>query len=139
LLGGLLTGALAGLKADLLTGGLTMGAGALAGGVLGAMGAAGVARGLNIVRGTEHSYATWNDEAMTAITEALLLRTLTGPFGLAEAEARTRLAAALAPQQAVLARLWQGRSSKAQASGAAEVAAAILQPLLSRVTQDALR
>ncbi|EWS53287.1 hypothetical protein X551_03916 [Methylibium sp. T29] len=40
-LGGLLTGALAGLKADIATGGLTLGGGLLAGGVLGALGAAG--------------------------------------------------------------------------------------------------
>ena len=49
--GGLLTGALAGLKADVVTGGLTFGGGMIAGGVLGALGAAGLARGYNMVRG----------------------------------------------------------------------------------------
>ncbi len=53
-IGGIVTGALAGLKADLATGGLTFGAGLLAGGVLGALGAAGLARGYNLVRGAGH-------------------------------------------------------------------------------------
>src|SRR5690606_33924796 len=49
--GGLVTGALAGLKADLATGGPTLGGGLIAGGVRGALGAAGLARGYNMVRG----------------------------------------------------------------------------------------
>ncbi len=48
--GGVLSGALLGLKADLLAGGMTMGGGMLVGAVLGALGGAGVARGLNVVR-----------------------------------------------------------------------------------------
>nr|MCU0775098.1 GTPase domain-containing protein [Ideonella sp.] len=49
--GGALTGALAGLKADIASGGLTLGGGLLAGGLLGALGAVGLARGFNLVRG----------------------------------------------------------------------------------------
>ena len=55
LLGGALTGALAGLKADIASGGLTLGGGALAGGLIGALGGAGLARCVNLVRGTNAS------------------------------------------------------------------------------------
>src|SRR4030095_10513089 len=53
LFGGVLSGAVAGLKADLVTGGLSMGAGALIGAVLGGLGGAGIARGINRLTGTE--------------------------------------------------------------------------------------
>ena len=53
-------GALVGLKADLLSGGLTLGGGLLAGGLLGALGSAGLARCVNLVRGTESSSLAWN-------------------------------------------------------------------------------
>ena len=55
--GGVLTGALMGLKADILSGGLTLGGGMLAGGVLGALGGAGLARGYNQVKGIENTDA----------------------------------------------------------------------------------
>ncbi|MFO1362888.1 MAG: DUF3482 domain-containing protein [Burkholderiales bacterium] len=75
-LGGLVTGALTGLKADLATGGLTFGAGLLAGGVLGALGAAGIARGYNVVRGTEASLVRWSDEFLDGFFASALLRYL---------------------------------------------------------------
>ncbi len=58
--GGAVAGALAGLKADLISGGLTMGGGALAGGVIGALGALGLARGFNVVRGVERPTLAWS-------------------------------------------------------------------------------
>ncbi|MGB7180851.1 MAG: GTPase, partial [Burkholderiaceae bacterium] len=44
IVGGVTTGALAGLKADIASGGMTLGGGMIAGGVIGALGAAGLAR-----------------------------------------------------------------------------------------------
>lgn len=76
LAGAVLGGALVGLKADLASGGLTLGGGMLAGGLLGALGAAGVARGLNLVRGTGQGHARWNADALPALAEAALLRYL---------------------------------------------------------------
>ena len=73
LLGGAVTGALAGLKADLATGGLTLGGGLLLGGVLGALGAAGLARGFNLVRGTERTEVAWTDEVLAGLTASALL------------------------------------------------------------------
>lgn len=71
--GGAVTGALAGLKADILTGGLTLGGGMLAGGLLGALSAAGLARGYNIVRGVEEPMVTWAESALTELAATALL------------------------------------------------------------------
>ena len=71
--GGLVTGALAGLKADIVSGGLTMGGGLLAGGVLGALGAAGAARGVNRIRGIDQSLLAWQDTVLDALLRSALL------------------------------------------------------------------
>jgi len=75
-LGGLVTGAFTGLKADLATGGLTFGAGLLVGGVLGALGAAGIARGYNLVSGTRETAVRWSDEFLEGFFASALLRYL---------------------------------------------------------------
>lgn len=133
--GGMLSGALAGLKADLATGGITMGAGALAGGVIGAIGAAGAARGLNAVRGTERSHVAFDDAALAAISQALLQRALVMAHGLAPDDAAQRLEPAMQSQQAALATLWRTRPRRADE--AADVDA--LARLLRRPLGDALR
>jgi len=117
--GGVVSGALVGLKADLLSGGLTLGGGLIAGGLLGALGSAGLARCVNLVRGTESSSLSWNGEALDAIVEAALLRYLAvahfgrGRGDWAEGESplhwKEEVAASLAPQREALARLWSGR------------------------------
>ena len=72
--GGVVSGALAGLKADLASGGLTLGGGLLAGGVLGALGAAGPARGYNLVRGVEAAAAcAWDPQVLDALCASALL------------------------------------------------------------------
>ena len=71
--GGLVTGALAGLKADLLAGGLTLGGGMIAGGVLGALGGAGLALGYNMVRGIDAITVTWTDAVMNRLIQSALL------------------------------------------------------------------
>jgi hypothetical protein len=94
IVGGVLSGALAGLKADVATGGLTMGAGALTGGVLGALGAAGAARGLNAVRGSERPAVEWDDAALATLGRALLAHAAAALPGAAGAGAAERAAAA---------------------------------------------
>ena len=138
LTGGVLSGALLGLKADLLSGGLTMGGGMLVGAVLGALGGAGVARGLNVVRDTDRAYVTWDEAALAPITEAVMLRYLMGAHGLSESVARERLAAALVPRQEALSALWHGRSARFDNAGAADALAAALQPVLAAVVKAAL-
>jgi len=71
--GGVVSGALAGLKADLASGGLSHGMGLLAGGLLGALGAAGLAKGYNFVRGVEVPTLAWTDAVLDELTAAALL------------------------------------------------------------------
>jgi hypothetical protein len=71
--GGVLTGALAGLKADLASGGATFGGGLLAGGVLGALGALGLAKGFNLVRGIDKPMLAWTDAVLDELARAALL------------------------------------------------------------------
>lgn len=71
--GGAITGALAGLKADLVAGGLTFGAGMLAGGIVGALGGFGLARGFNLVRGAQTPSVAWTDTVLDELVVTGLL------------------------------------------------------------------
>jgi hypothetical protein len=71
--GGLLTGVITGLKADLLSGGMTMGGGMLVGGLLGALGGLGLARGVNRARGVESTDMAWSAEVLLDLGAAALL------------------------------------------------------------------
>jgi GTPase SAR1 family protein len=75
-LGGLLSGALGGLAADLGAGGLTFGAGALIGGVLGAFGARGLAKAYNLARGAHSGTVRWSSEFLFGRVAAALVRYL---------------------------------------------------------------
>ncbi|HSC00705.1 MAG TPA: GTPase domain-containing protein, partial [Burkholderiaceae bacterium] len=140
MLGGMLSGALAGLKADLATGGLTLGGGLLAGGLLGALGGAGLARGINVMRGGGPPWVGWSADALEPMVESALLRYLAvahfgrgrGQWVEGEAPAHWRdvVAAALAPIRDELRALWASRWSKVVAGGDAERIAAALQPQL---------
>ena len=128
--GGAVTGALAGLKADIVSGGLTLGGGMLAGALIGALGAAGLARGINVVRGTDQSWLRWSDDALGTITDAALLRYLAvahfgrgrGEWAQGEAPPHWRhtVAAALAGQQPALAALWAERKTDGLADRVAD-------------------
>jgi len=71
--GGVVSGALLGLKADIASGGLTLGGGLLAGGVLGALGALGVAKGVNKVRGIEEASVAWSERVLDELARSALL------------------------------------------------------------------
>jgi hypothetical protein len=71
--GGIVSGALAGLKADIASGGLTMGGGLLAGGVIGALTAAGAARGVNLLRGVEVATLAWEEAVLDDLARSALL------------------------------------------------------------------
>lgn len=141
--GGLVTGALAGLKADVLSGGLTLGGGLIAGGLLGALGAAGLARCVNLVRGTDRSWLAWNAESLDAMVEAALLRYLTiAHFGRGRGEWvegespphwKDITLAALAPHRATLAALWASRDARSDDAGES----ARLSAALTGVVRDA--
>jgi hypothetical protein len=74
--GAAVSGALGGLAADLAAGGLTLGAGALLGGLLGAAGSRGLALAYNTSRGVEGSIASWSAEFLQARLTAAILRYL---------------------------------------------------------------
>lgn len=76
ILGGFVTGALGGLVADLAAGGLTFGGGALVGGILGAAGAGGLAKGYNLVRGESSPTLRWGGEFFEGLVRSALLRYL---------------------------------------------------------------
>ncbi len=74
--GGLVSGALGGVAADIAAGGLTLGAGALIGGVLGALGARGAARAYNLARGGESGEVRWSAEFLDGRIVAAITRYL---------------------------------------------------------------
>ena len=74
--GGLVSGALGGLAADLAAGGLTFGAGAVIGGVLGAFGARGLAKAYNLARGSDAGTVRWSSEFLSGRLVAALMRYL---------------------------------------------------------------
>ncbi len=147
--GGMVSGALVGLKADLLSGGLTLGGGLLAGGLIGALGAAGLARCVNLVRGTGQSWVAWNAQALDPLLEAALLRYLAvahfgrgrGDWSQGEAPPHWRdvIQRALAPHRDALAALWRERDALGADMAHAEASsAAALQAIVTRALGDAL-
>lgn len=74
--GGLASGAVTGLAADAMAGGLTLGGGMIVGGILGALSAAGIARGVNLARGENSNQVRWSEAAFADLFGAALLRYL---------------------------------------------------------------
>jgi 50S ribosome-binding GTPase/Domain of unknown function (DUF3482) len=122
LVGGVVTGALAGLKADIASGGLTFGAGLLVGGLLGALGGAGLARGYNVVRGAQTTTVRWADGALDEFAAGALLRYLAvAHYGRGRGEWTARgypdfwseaAKAVVEAHRAALSALWARRSSE---------------------------
>jgi len=146
--GGAVSGALAGLSTDVLSGGLTLGGGMITGGVLGALGAAGIAEGVNRIRGTDRSWVAWKGDALMPMVDAALLRYLAvAHFGRgrgrwADAAAPEHWAAvvhdAFEPHREVLADLWRGIEGPEVGAAAIETTRRGLQPVLAAAARDAL-
>jgi hypothetical protein len=149
--GGMVSGALVGLKADVLSGGLTLGGGLLAGGLIGALGAAGLARCVNLVRGTQQSWVMWNAEALDQMVEAALLRYLAvahfgrgrGEWAQGESPTHWREATqlAMAPQREALNTVWRERDAARDevADASQALISAALQIVLTQAVSDVLR
>jgi hypothetical protein len=73
--GGLVTGAMGGLAADVLAGGLTFGGGAVAGAILGALGAAGLAQAYQLVGGDDAT-VRWSRDFLASLRRDALRRYL---------------------------------------------------------------
>jgi hypothetical protein len=75
-IGGAATGLLTGLGADLASGGLSFGAGMVLGALTGGLGAMGIARAYNTLRGSEGARVAWTAAVLSRTAEYLLLRYL---------------------------------------------------------------
>lgn len=75
-LGGVASGAIGGVAADVVSGGLTLGGGMIVGGVLGALAAGAAAWGYNVVRGEKGPVVRWSDEFFFMLFRSALLRYL---------------------------------------------------------------
>ena len=75
-IGGFFSGAVSGLGADFVSGGLTFGGGAVLGGIFGAVGAGGLARGYNFIRGDNSSFIRWSFPLFMRLFQFALLRYL---------------------------------------------------------------
>lgn len=124
MLGGVVSGALSGLAADLATGGLTLGAGLVGGALLGALGSAGLAHGVNLVRGKDSSLLRWSDESLGRLFAGTVLRYLAvahygrgrGEWQQGEYPAhwKTLVDEEIAARQAGLVGLWADRNASAE-------------------------
>ena len=142
---------LVGLKADVLSGGLTLGGGLLAGSLLGALGSAGLARCVNLVRGTDRSLVAWKVEALDLIAEAALLRYLAvahfgrgrGDWTQGEAPPHWKdvVADALAPYREALDAAWGERDPGRDDGVVAATTVLVdrLEPVVSGAAWSALR
>ena len=138
--GGVVTGALAGLKADIATGGLTLGGGLLAGGVIGALGAAGAARGVNLMRGVSQPEVRWDARVLDALVASALLGYLAvahhgrgrGAWVAQEPPASwvAAVEAAAETQRAALAAAWVQRADEASGPSGIEALAVPMQAAL---------
>ncbi|HPU51144.1 MAG TPA: GTPase domain-containing protein [Burkholderiaceae bacterium] len=152
ILGGLVSGSLVGLKADLATGGLTLGGGMVAGGLIGALSAAGLARGYNRIKGTTQDCLAWADEVLDdCFVAALLGYLVVAHFGRGRGEWDSPAAPAhweptvrgvVAGHRDALSAVWEGRRP-APADDAALVLrrdslAEALQPCLEDCAREVL-
>ena len=121
-----------------------MGAGALIGAVLGGLGGAGIARGINRLTGTEQARLSWPDEFLDGLTCAAVLRYLAiahygrgrGRFVEGESPAfwYEAVQAALRPRAELLHRLW----NEARESVGAVTCVPALRGKLRGVTTEVL-
>ncbi len=148
LIGGVATGALAGLKADLATGGFTLGGGMLAGSVLGAVGAAGLARGYNMIRGTNQLIIQWSDGILVnKVVGSLLIYLAIIHFGRGRGDwARSEypehwleiVNTAVEKRRSALIKTWKARTQSGKNLDEAALSTA-LQPLLRSALLEVLR
>ncbi|MDB5744544.1 MAG: hypothetical protein JWR68_2859 [Polaromonas sp.] len=132
LLGAVLSGAATGLSADLMAGGLTMGAGALLGSLVGALTFAGAAWGFNSTTDRSHPTVQFSDAFLRTCLVTGVLRYLAvahfgrgrGNFAEGEAPAfwQTEVERAMAAHDSALSGLWptlRGTANQDQAEAAA--------------------
>lgn len=147
LMGSALTGALTGLGVDIAHAGLTFGAGMLTGAVVGALGGAGIARGVNVARGRRGTTLRWDDAFLGQLLVTWLLRYLAvAHFGRGRGEWRETeypsfwrpvVTQAVAESSTALVATWSAREggidANTIATRARPVVAEIARKLLQRL------
>lgn len=144
LLGALVSGAATGLSADLMAGGLTLGAGALLGGVVGALTFAGAAWGFNSSTDRNQPTMQFSDAFLRTLVVASVLRYLAvahfgrgrGNFVEGEAPAfwQDEVERAVAAYEGELAKMWSAVKAEPDQMRAATVA----QALIAKIASDTL-
>jgi len=145
LVGAVLSGAATGLSADLMVGGLSLGAGALLGSVVGALGFAGAAWGFNSSTDRNLTTVQFTDEFLRTFLVASVLRYLTvahfgrgrGHFAQSEAPAfwQAEVERAVAASEFAVSGLWQTLRAPSDSGKALEAA----QSVLGDITASTLR
>jgi hypothetical protein len=74
--GAVVSGAIGGLAADVLSGGLSFGGGVIAGGILGALGGSALAKGYRLVAGDQEPYVRWTEAFLDTLCLQVALRYL---------------------------------------------------------------
>ena len=143
LLGAVLSGAATGLSADLMAGGLSLGAGALLGSVVGALGFAGAAWGFNSSTDRDQTTVRFTDEFLRTLLVASVLRYLAvahfgrgrGNFAQSEAPAfwQTEVERAMSEEEAAVNRLWPLLRRHADAEKSTDAAQAVFLRITSCV------
>ena len=146
LLGAALSGAATGLSADLMTGGLSLGAGALLGSVVGALGFAGAAWGFNSSTDRDQTTVQFTDDFLRTLLVASVLRYLTvahfgrgrGNFAQSEAPAfwQTEVEQAVAAEEAAVSRLWPLLRLQTNAEKSLEAMRLVLLSITSSVLRQ---
>ena len=144
LLGAVISGAATGLTTDLVSGGLTMGAGALLGGVLGALTFAGAAWGFNSMTDRSQPSVRFTHEFMRELLASSILRYLTiahfgrgrGNFEEGEAPAfwRQEVESAVAAEDDRLLHGWRTLPAETGLEGACD----LLTPIVTRIATRTL-
>jgi hypothetical protein len=76
LAGAVVSGAVGGLAADALSGGLSLGGGMIAGGILGALGGSALAKGYRVIGGRKNPSVTWTPGFLYRLCHQAILRYL---------------------------------------------------------------
>ena len=142
LLGAVVSGAATGLSADLMAGGMTFGAGALLGGVVGALTLAGAAWGFNASTDRNRTTMTFADEFLQTLLASSVLRYLAvahfgrgrGNFVEGEAPAfwQAEVEAAVALQTGALDGVWEALRDDASGKDAAVLLETIVTSVATR-------
>ncbi len=87
LFGAVAGGAVTGLAADIVSGGLTLGAGTIGGAIAGALGGAGAAAAYNVNKGTKENQISWSPKALDGfVAETVLLYLAVAHYGRGRGE-----------------------------------------------------